>query len=54
MDDYKKELQKTDWGIEVLFILLLMLPFILIYWGYKACVKKEENLQNKNKKRIYK
>ena len=56
MENYLKELKKGDWGIELLFIIVISLPFLCIYWLYQICTSsiEEEQVNNKNKKRKYK
>ena len=58
MKDYRKELEKGDWGIELLFIIIMSLPFLCIYWLYQICttdVEEEQvnNEKSKTKKRKY-
>tara|TARA_Y100001938_G_C7726990_1_gene252770 strand:+ start:249 stop:419 length:171 start_codon:yes stop_codon:yes gene_type:complete len=56
MKDYLKELEKGDWGVDLLFYLILAFPFLCIYWMYQICTTsvEEKQVNNKNKKRKYK
>ena len=48
MKDYLKELEKGDWGVDLLFYLILAFPFLCIYWMYQICTTSVEEKQVNN------